>query len=56
MTELEKFQRLAAAGDVGRLSAFQAHSPYDLSRISDSIHAMNEATRKNIRRRWLRLS
>lgn len=46
MTELEKFQRLSAAGDVDRLSAFQAHSAYDLSRISDSIHAMNEATRK----------
>ena len=46
MTELEKFKRLSAAGDVDRLSAFQAHSAYDLSRISDSIHAMNEATRK----------
>ena len=46
MTEFEKFQRLSVAGDADRLAAFQAHSAYDISRISDSIHAMNEAARK----------
>lgn len=39
MTEFEEFQRLSAAGDADRLAAFQAHSAYDFSRISDSIHA-----------------
>ena len=46
MTEFEEFQRLSAAGDADRLAAFQAHSAYDFSSISDSIHAMNEAARK----------
>lgn len=46
MTEFEEFQRLSAAGGADRLAAFQAHSAYDFSRISDSIHAMNEAARK----------
>ena len=46
MTEFERLHRLSATGDTGRLAAFQAHSAYDFSRISDSIHAMNEATRK----------
>ena len=46
MTEFERLHRLSATGDTGRSAAFQAHSAYDFSWISDSIHAMNEATRK----------
>lgn len=46
MTEFERYQRMSARNDSGRLAAFQATSAYDFSRISDNIHAMNEAVRK----------
>ena len=46
MTEFERYQRLSARNDSDRLAALRATSAYDFSRISDSIHVMNEAVRK----------
>ena len=46
MTEFEKWRSRSNLDGLGGLSAFEAHSAYEVSRINDSIHAMDEAIRK----------